>query len=367
LRHILTVAIESLKPGANVSRQANVWRMYRVLSQRYVEQFAQREVATNLGLSTRHVARLESEALRALSDVLWSRWRRPGAELGDVVPSVSSPSAADAEQELDWLKRSCPIETLDAAEVLQAALEVVAPLAHALHTEVECTSAGDPPRLVGQPMALRQTLLNLLTAAIRSAPRGRVCIQTRAQAEAVWIEFHPVATGLPVTDATEKSQESLEMARQLIGPSGGSLDVLPGAGPEEPFRARLVLPAAEQVAILVIDDNVDALHLLERYLAGSRYRFHGTSDPEQALALAGELAPQIIVLDIMLPGLDGWELLGRLHEHPQTRETPVIICTIMPQEDLAAALGAAALIRKPITQLAFLAALDAQLGRLSKE
>jgi len=63
-------------------------------------------------------------------------------------------------------------------------------------------------------------------------------------------------------------------------------------------------------------------------------------------------------LDVMLPGIDGWELLGQLREHPQTSCIPVVVCTILPQEPLALALGAAAFLRKPVSREALLSALD---------
>ena len=120
---------------------------------------------------------------------------------------------------------------------------------------------------------------------------------------------------------------------------------------------------AERLPVLVIDDNVDTLQLMQRYLSNSRYHFVGASDPEQALALAEELSPAIIVLDVMLPGVDGWELLGRLREHPKTSEIPVIVCTILPQRQLALMLGAAEFIRKPVTRRILLSALDRQVDR----
>jgi CheY-like chemotaxis protein len=173
----------------------------------------------------------------------------------------------------------------------------------------------------------------------------------------VFSEGHFAAFGL-----TKDEAERLEMARQLVELSGGSLNVIPGQGQQRTSAIRIALPAAEQVPVLVVDDNVDTLRLLERYLSNSRYRFTGTSDPEQAVRLAEELAPQIIVLDVMLPQVDGWELLGRLHEHPKTGNIPVVVCTILPQEQLAANLGAADLIRKPVSRQAFLSALDRQLA-----
>jgi CheY-like chemotaxis protein len=149
--------------------------------------------------------------------------------------------------------------------------------------------------------------------------------------------------------------------------SGGSLDARLEARAEIPFTANIILPTTEQIPLLVIDDNADTLRLLERYLSGSRYRFTGTVDPQEALTLAEQLAPEIIVLDVMLPGIDGWELLGRLREHPKTAGAAIIVCTILPQEQLALALGAAEFVRKPVSRRAFLAALDQQMNRLWRE
>ena len=77
-------------------------------------------------------------------------------------------------------------------------------------------------------------------------------------------------------------------------------------------------------------------------------------------------APHLIVLDVMLPGIDDWELLGRLRAHPRTRAAPIIICTILPQKELALALGAAAFIRKPVSRPALLSALDHQVDAFLK-
>jgi CheY-like chemotaxis protein len=70
--------------------------------------------------------------------------------------------------------------------------------------------------------------------------------------------------------------------------------------------------------------------------------------------------PKIIVLDVMMPGINDWELLGQLREHPRLREIPIIVCTILPLEQLALLLGAAAFLRKPVSRELFLQALDRQ-------
>lgn len=373
LRNTLSEAIEALRPGPDVPSQSNAWRIYQILSQRYVEQFTQREVATNLALSTRQLGRLEKEALRLLADSLRSRYalEAPGRE--------SSPQRLRAdrlehdnngtpshEQELQWLRASCPSEPVDAVEVIRAALKTTEPLALELGARIRHTLPKDLPQLAVQLTSLRQAILNILTTVIHTAAGGEVIIDIEPHSPEIWVSIRPMTRRrCAAVPAGESYQENLEMARQLVRLSGGSVDVLPGRDAREPFSVRIALPAIEQATVLVIDDNADTLRLLERYLAGSRYRFVGTQDPQLALPLAEEVHPRVIVLDVMLPGIDGWELLARFREHPRLRGVPVLVCTILPQEGLAKSLGATGLVRKPVTQVAFLAALDQQTGHLA--
>jgi CheY-like chemotaxis protein len=152
---------------------------------------------------------------------------------------------------------------------------------------------------------------------------------------------------------------SLEIARQLTNLCGGRLS-LPPQG-EGVFSVTLALPALEQLPVLAIDDNADTLQLLQRYTAGTRYRLIGTQDPEQALTLAGRLSPQIIVLDVMMPQVDGWKVMGTLRQHPLTSHIPIVVCTILAQESLALSLGASGFVRKPVMRQALLDALNYQI------
>jgi CheY-like chemotaxis protein len=126
----------------------------------------------------------------------------------------------------------------------------------------------------------------------------------------------------------------------------------------ETFVARLSIPAAEEVPVLFVDDNADALQLFERYLMGTRYRFVGAQDAGQAMAAAAAFKPCAILLDVMMPKQDGWALLHYLREHPDTSNLPVIVATILPQEQLALTLGAAGFLRKPISRMDLLTALE---------
>jgi CheY-like chemotaxis protein len=112
------------------------------------------------------------------------------------------------------------------------------------------------------------------------------------------------------------------------------------------------------ISVLVIDDNPDARRLFQRYAENSRFRVIATADCDQAIALAQGAGARAIVLDIMMPAVDGWDVLARLRHHPATQHIPIIVCTILPQRELAGLLGATAFLQKPVSQQAFLEALD---------
>lgn len=371
LRRILLEAIEALKPDASVPAQSNAWRVYRLLSQRFAEQFSQRDVATDLVLSIRQLRRHESLALGVLADYLWTHHDLasiPPAANASAQPgkggSATGAGTPSREEELEWLKKSVPSEAADVSQVVSSLLEVIAPLAKASGVEVISAMPKDLPRISVRLTAMRQTLLSLLTAAIKRVPGGRVAIRAGQVGHEVCVLVEPVGkiAHLPRTSSLGEREtltaEDLAIARQLVSLAGGSLEIDATDGKNRRPAIKLHFAATEQVQVLVIDDNVDTLQLLERYLAATRYHFAAATDPQRAVALADELAPQVIVLDVMLPAIDGWELLGRLRAHPRTHAIPIIVCTILQQEDLALALGAAGFIRKPVDRAAFLSALD---------
>ena len=148
------------------------------------------------------------------------------------------------------------------------------------------------------------------------------------------------------------------MARRLVNVYGGKLTL---SSSEAPFAAWLILPALERLLVLAIENNEDALQLLKRYTSGTRYRLVGTRDPEEALSLVEKTSPGIIVLDVMMPEVDGWDLLGRLRQHPFTAQVPIVVCTIRAQAEVALSLGASDLLWKPVSQQTFLGALDRQI------
>lgn len=378
LRRVLTAAVAALRPSPQISLQSDAWRTYQVLQRRYVEQFSQSEVAANLGLSVRQLRRQEALALQTLADYLWNKYGvrpetaealAPAADgeqamLSDDASTLLLEGDAARERELAWLEHSLPSEPADVAAIVQATLQVAERFGRERGVAVEAELPPMLPRVAIRPAAIRQALLTLLSAAISATSAGtvRVIGSVSPAAVTITVTWPPAAR----ETAALSLAEGLEMARRLAALSGAVVEVEEQADASDasdsslsvPQTVSLRLPLAEQVAVLVIDDNADTLQLLQRHLAGTRYRFVGARDPEQGLALAASWPPRAIVLDVMLPGMDGWELLGRLREHPRTRGVPIIVCTILPQEELALTLGAAAFLRKPIRRDDLLTTLD---------
>lgn len=366
LQRTLIEAIEELEPGTGVPHHAPARQTYDLLFYRYVQQFSQQEVADQLGMSVRHLRRKQHAAVEALAYRLWEQLRLgskvdEGMGMSAAEEPMTSPSVSD---ELAWLKDAPPGSSADLDQVLPAVLDLARPLAAQHGSRLDVTMPDDLPPLAVHPVALRQALLSLLSVAIRQAHGRRVNIGVKSLPWEVQIQVQGASSPNGSDRISEDNANSLAMARRLTDLCRGRLAL---STERNAFGAALTLPALEQLPVLVIDDNADTLQLLQRYASGTRYRLITTQDPRQALELAKEFSPQVIVLDVMMPEVDGWELLGRLGQHPVTGSTPIIVCTILAQEELALALGASAFLRKPVSRQGFLTTLDRQVARKEPE
>ncbi len=83
--------------------------------------------------------------------------------------------------------------------------------------------------------------------------------------------------------------------------------------------------------VLIVDDEEDALFVLEKELAARGYSVITTDNGDDALALAKSQIPDLIILDVLMPGMDGTEVDAQLHEDALTRDIPVIFLTCLFQ------------------------------------
>ncbi len=369
IQHTLMSAIEALKPDPRASLQSDAWRIYHTLSSRYIQQFQQSEVAKELGLSLRQMRREDNLAIRALGEYMWSHY-----ELGNqTIPAIPAGASlkenteletelSGQKEELSWLEKSQSTEPVDVDEFIQGLVNTCRPLAQALDVRLIYETIGQHTRLFIPLTTIRQAGLAVVSAILPDIRGGQINLRAKVDPSFLTIMIQPAPENMFKSPLNADRNENYEIARRLVELSGGDLQISSTPGHPLSRQVNIKIPTRKQLAVLVIDDNADTLHLFERYLNNLGYTFIGTPNPEEAIELADRYSPSLILLDVMLPGVDGWELLARLREHPNICRIPVVVSTILPQEQLALALGAADFVRKPISQAGLLALVDRLTG-----
>lgn len=360
LQGILIDAIGSLELPATDLVNTRQNELYELLYFRFVQQMPQQQVARQLGMSTRHLRRREHAAIELLAEQLWQHHNVSRTPAAMTVPGEG---AVSSDANLDWV-RDAPIEMPpDLSVALGETLALLAPLTKRYEVRISTRLQGDLPPLEVHAVALNQLLLALLTDAVHCASGGEVAISASQTNGRLAIVVRAQASQPVDVGCSPRDQANLDLAQRLARLSRGALEV---QTTPMGFVAQVTLPTLGRHIVLVIDDNADTLELLRRYVTDSRYSLVTGRSPEAAFALAQEHRPAIIVLDVMMPQIDGWKLLGRLREHPALRGIPILVFTIVPQEEMALALGAAGYLKKPVTRRQFLEALDALLDLWEK-
>jgi len=360
LQNMLIEAIESLRPGSDVPLQANAWRYYHLLYQRYVEQYPQALVAQNMALSERQLRRLHPRALEVLAIHLAQQYplrKERGVEASQNAEVRPSREWA-RRQELERIQQTYQPHSVKVHMLLEGLVEVITPLADARGLSVRYQLNEDLPEVLVEPTTLRSALLSILSTMVPVARASELVINVSAQQYGVQLAFD-----LAIDEQRfEGGDEAFRMAQELVELSGASLHIGSSAGDSAQREVVAWLPAVNCVPVLALDDNPDVLQLYERYLSHTRYRLIPITQPDQLVPRALEERPEAIILDLMLPGTDGWEILGRIRATPILERVPIIVVSILPQEDLALALGAVCLIRKPVRRAELLRALEQSLA-----
>ena len=169
-----------------------------------------------------------------------------------------------------------------------------------------------------------------------------------------------------VTRGLEGTGLGLVMVHRLVELHGGTVAVTsePGRGscftiwlpwhPNAGFRESASPPLAPALAAprraLVVEDNDEAAALMRAQLEANGFAVRRVASAEAALALADEYTPEVITLDILLPGMDGWEFMSRLRQTPQWEGVPVVVVSVVADQGRGFSLGAALVLQKPIVR-----------------
>jgi len=359
LQCILREAIEKLEPAVGAAYSSQAQLVYDLLTYRYVQQFGQEEVASQLGMSVRHLRREQNTATYILAAELWKEHRlgERAFEAPIQEPEKTEPEESSEADELAYLRSAAGPENVEIEPLISSALLLAKPLANRYNVQIEQRLANSLPAITTHPGALRQMLLSLLNIAILRGAQSTVSLSAAVNQGKVevCIASAPGGQGAFPGNPSEKSNQ--EMALRLAEICGCTLAFhVEGGGVRSVFN----IPTRSHYHVLVIDDNPDNYRLMQRLTGGTRYQLLAIHDPSQAVSTVEETQPDLILLDVMMPQIDGWEILGRLHAHPACEHIPIVICTILAQEEMALALGASGFIRKPITRENLLTELDRQ-------
>ena len=266
-------------------------------------------------------------------------------------------------------KMTLRLEPLEISTVLSGAVETSQPLIDAQKHELRVSQPIQPVRVHGDAARLMQVVANLINNAAKyqepggkitldvSTGGGMATIAVRDQGFGIAPEllariFEPFVQGNPALDRTQGGLGiGLYLVKNLVDLHGGSVAAASdGAGRGALFTVRLPLmregaePEAAAAAplsaagdlaarrILIVDDNEDAADSLAALLRISGYDARVAGSGPEALRVAAESAPDVVLLDIGLPGMDGYEVCRRLRAQGLAR-TPIIALTGYAQQD----------------------------------
>jgi signal transduction histidine kinase/CheY-like chemotaxis protein len=298
------------------------------------------------------------------------------------------------------------LEDFDLAQLIQEVSTTSEPLASKNDNKLAVNCPDDIGGMHADLTRVRQVILNLLSNACKFTENGEVRLAVARTGDGdgdhVTISVSDTGIGLEPDQVDKLFQEfsqadssttrkyggtglGLAISKRLCRMMGGDITVASEAGAGSTFTVDLpavvgeggttvavaapadpgvvAKRAAETAArrsntVLVIDDDGAARDVMRRFLAREGFDVVPARDGEEGLKLAAEISPAVITLDVMMPGLDGWDVLERLQADPDLAAIPVIMLSILDEKNKGYALGASDYMTKPIDRKRLSAILD---------
>jgi signal transduction histidine kinase/ActR/RegA family two-component response regulator len=284
------------------------------------------------------------------------------------------------------------VTTFPAQDALQYAMSLVRERAvhHSITTHVDIAPALGS--ITADELRFKQVLLNLLTNAVKFTPDGgQVNVAAWREATDLIVTVSDTGVGiLPedqerIFDSFQQGGRSaskvegtglgLTLTKRIVELHGGRLWLIshPGAGstfgfslPQDPALTAPVpspqqwdsLPADDdRPTVVVIEDDASSSELVALHLGAAGLRPVVVRTGEEGLDAVHALRPAAVILDILLPGMDGWEVLSTLKADASTATTPVVVVSVFPGRGRGIALGASDYLVKPVAKDELLASI----------
>ena len=297
------------------------------------------------------------------------------------------------------------LETFELGKAVNEVIATAAPLISKKGNTLALDCPADIGTMHADATKLRQMLLNLLSNASKFTEKGTITLKVTRLTDGETIELAVIDTGIGMTpeqlgrlfqafsqaDASTSSKYGgtglgLAISKQFAQMMNGDIIVTSSAGVGSNFTIRLpakvetkkpkiVNQASSRLTrspfanekrpkILVIDDDKDIRTIITEILDQSGYEVFTASSGQQGLELAAQMVPNLIILDLMMPGMDGWTVLTKLQHKPALAEIPVVILSGASGLEMALSMGATAVLFKPVDAQQLTAEIAAQLAPL---
>jgi PAS domain S-box-containing protein len=284
-------------------------------------------------------------------------------------------------------KMELTFDEVNISDLISSVMSTAVGLVKDKPIQLKSELAEDLPQVRADAMRIRQVLINFLSNASKFTEEGEIIVKAHLDKPdrgqpMVTVSVTDTGPGIADEDQAKLFQPFSQVDASLtrkVGGSGLGLSIChhliqmhngqigvhsaPGKGSTFYFSIPVTSkpkgerPEGERI-VLAIDDDPQIISLYERYLQPKGFQVIGLSDPAKAKERVQKLKPFAITLDIMMPGYDGWQVLTELKSSPDTRDVPVIVCSIVEDEEKGFSLGAADYLVKPILEEDLLAALD---------
>jgi CheY-like chemotaxis protein len=356
IQGLIVEEIKALRPRESIVEILSPeWRSYLILQKRYIEAQEPHEIAKYLCIGDRQFRRDHSRALQALSQRVWQRYFQ-SSEISTRTESVE-PFVEQAGFEFH-------AEQLDLNEVVRGVIKLISRRLEEERVSLELDLCHSSLHVYADRIILRQLLLSLLNYVLHLRGYAHITVKTEMVNTPVIKFLFNLDDQWANIQNDEK--DSVDFARKLSKQLPATIEEsLPGNNQAGAAEIQLIFGYYQTRTVLVVDDQNAAIKMFQRYLSRAKLDVVGITDPVQALDLAQKLHPAVIILDVMMPHIDGWEVLQTIQLDRATKDIPIIVCSAWGEPELARSLGAVAFIKKPIIQKDLLSVFH-QLGILQE-
>jgi CheY-like chemotaxis protein len=376
VRSVIVDAINGLKSHTGYAQPTKSDLLSQILVARFIQGLSQEKAAELLGLSTRHLRRKQNEAVHALAKRLWNITQTApqidaaSDEADETVIGTAGEAQANSEEaektvatwaemltkEVDLLNQRSHEVAVSTGDTLRKAVTLAAYLPGSDQVQLVLPPPTEEINLPVHPAVFHQVILNFVSHILHTGYRGPIRLAFRENKVAAVFSF--------VLQDFQQPASKITPLENLAGALGATLETR-RVGSDLSIDLRFA--RSGRVQVMVVDDNPQVVQVYRRYLANTRYDIAHLSSGQELLKHLESSPVDILMIDILLPDMDGWDLLLQLRQRPDLRNTPVIVCSVIGNEEMARSLGAFRYLPKPVERRSLLAALDEISATLSKE